>query len=78
MISSLFSNSTFIIVSLMALVFTIVAVSQKLNDAIKGISIVYVIFILYTLYHLKILPLKKTKIPLALILLITTNQKVTI
>ena len=33
----------------MALVFTIVAVSQKLNDAIKGISIVYVIFILYTL-----------------------------
>ena len=49
MISSLFSDSTFIIVSLMALVFTIVAVSQKLNDAIKGISIVYVIFILYTL-----------------------------
>ena len=33
----------------MALVFTIVAISQKLNDAIKGISIVYVIFILYTL-----------------------------
>ena len=49
MISSLFSDSTFIIVSLMALVFTIVALSQKLNDAIKGISIVYVIFILYTL-----------------------------
>lgn len=49
MISSLFSDSTFIIVSLMALVFTIVAISQKLNDAIKGISIVYVIFILYTL-----------------------------
>mgnify|MGYP001313034935 FL=1 len=49
MISSLFSDSTFIIVSLMALVFTIVAVSQKLNDAIKGISIVYVIFILYSL-----------------------------
>ena len=49
MISSLFSDSTFIIVSLMALVFTIVAIYQKLNDAIKGISIVYVIFILYTL-----------------------------
>ena len=49
MISLLFSDSTFIIVSLMALVFTIVAISQKLNDAIKGISIVYVIFILYTL-----------------------------
>ena len=49
MISTLFSDSTFIIVSLMALVFTIVAISQKLNDAIKGISIVYLIFILYSL-----------------------------
>jgi len=49
MISTLFSDSTFIIVSLMALVFTIVAISQKLNDAIKGISIVYIIFILYSL-----------------------------
>ena len=49
MISTLFSDSTFTIVSLMALVFTIVAISQKLNDAIKGISIVYIIFILYSL-----------------------------
>ena len=49
MIFTLFSDSTFIIVSLMALVFTIVAISQKLNDAIKGISIVYLIFILYSL-----------------------------
>ena len=49
MISSLFFDSTFVIVSFMALVFTIVAISQKLNDAIKGISIVYIIFILYTL-----------------------------
>ena len=32
MISTLFSDSTFIIVSLMALVFTIVAISQKLKD----------------------------------------------
>ena len=37
MISSLFSDSTFIIISLIALVFTIVAISQKLNDAIKSI-----------------------------------------